>query len=151
MKSEIKRKDFPSASELTLYQAPFRYRLRIEGNITKRLRRVILVTALKKLHELFREPKEATIYHQDSSLLNNYRTEFRETSLREAHTLKTAEEKSGFSLKIRRHSAKLTLRQLAHKANVNSAHLCQIEKGKVKPRPSTLKKIEQALLECKAS
>lgn len=147
--SEIRKNSSEKASELTLYQYPFRYRLRVEGNVSKSFRRILLLTALKKLHELFREPKEAVIAHDDSPTMNNYYDEFREISFREAHTIDGREAQKGLMLKLRRHQANLTLKQLALLANLNSAHLCQIEKGKVKPHVATLARIEQALLECK--
>jgi DNA-binding XRE family transcriptional regulator len=145
------RKELPSASEVTLFQHPFTYRIRVEGPTSKRIRRVMLLTALKKLHELFREPNESQIKHEDAArIINDYEYP-PELRFREAHKLDSSESRRGFALKIRRHHAKLSLRQLAQLAKVNSAHLCQIEKGRVKPRPGTLKKIEQALLECEAS
>jgi DNA-binding XRE family transcriptional regulator len=149
--TEVKRRHLPSASELAIHKHPFHYLLRVEGPISKSFRRIMLLTALKKLHELFRDPGEATIHHKDSDLMSNYYSEFREISLREAHDLTTPEARSGFILKLRRHRAKLTLRQLAKRARLNSAHLCQIEKGKVKPHPTTLVSIEQALLECESA
>jgi DNA-binding XRE family transcriptional regulator len=149
--SEPKKRHLPAASELTINQHPFHYRLIVEGSISKSFRRIMLLTALKKLHELFRTPGTSKIHHSDVSFLSNYYDGLREISFREAHDLTTPQARIGFEIKFRRHRATLTLRQLAKQAGISSAHLCQIERGKVTPHSRTLASINQALLECEGS
>lgn len=142
----MKITDKPESSEITLNQGPFSYRLKVTSHGTSmRFRRIMLIAALRKLQELFREPGYAWIHHEDGHMLNVWYEETRELSFQSIQGLESPEGQLGLALKRERDRAGLTLRELAQLTGLSVTHLCRIERGKVLAKRETVRRIEKAI------
>jgi hypothetical protein len=132
-------------STLELLLGPFRIEIRVSSQFTNRNRRVLLLQCFRALKPLLLGLRESRIVHWDGHPFNwIWNEKRRPIEDSPVLSLKTQAERRGYFFRLRRLELGLRLEDFAMIANVNGSHLSLIERGRVIPRPSTVRKLERA-------
>jgi DNA-binding XRE family transcriptional regulator len=118
--------------------------VRISSSWAPQLRRTIGLSLIRSMRPILQYLRDFEILHE-GEMLSLPRLEERAPSLESVPDFNTEAGRLGFEIRTKRLMIGWTQQELAERASVNSRHLSEIELGRVKARPWTLQKIQEAL------
>jgi len=119
-------------------------RFYVAGQMSKPLRRSILLMVFRAIRPLF-EISPPLLVHHDGHPGAQINASIRRVNLYQAGGFQTFKEKQGSDIRLRRLEKGFSQSQLAEMLGMQQSTLSKIEMGRVAPRESTLKKIYELL------
>jgi DNA-binding XRE family transcriptional regulator len=119
-------------------------RLEIIGRLCPRQRRAIAIGFYRQLRPWLELLENTRIHHLEDARYNFERERLAGLRLFRYRDLDSPATAIGFKIRMQRLEGGYTLRQLAHKADINPGHLSEIERGLYLPRPGIRRKLEAA-------
>jgi DNA-binding XRE family transcriptional regulator len=117
--------------------------LKIQTRGSRAERRALCLTFYRAIKPLLREIRTEELFHIEPGKYEDCR--YRPFSIRQTSDSQTTTGLMGLKIRRTRHSLGMTQSDLARAIESDRFHVSKIEKGKIFPRPKTLKKLEQVL------